>query len=56
MDFNNYANHILTMEEAEEGSRRFAKKKKQKQIRFQNTKGNMVMVTLEKCEFGQLND
>ena len=30
MDFNNYANHILTMEEAEEGSRRFAKKKKKK--------------------------
>ena len=55
MDFNNYANHILTMEEAEEGSRRFAKKK-QKQIHFQNTKGNMGMVTLEKCEFGQLND
>ena len=54
MDFNNYANHILTVEEAEEDSRRFAKKKKQ--IRFQNTKGNMVMVTIEKCEFGQLND
>ena len=54
MDFDNYASRILTMEEAEEGSRRFAEK--QKQTCFQNTKGNMVMVTIEKCDFGQLNE
>ena len=54
MDFDNYASRILTMEEAEEGSRRFAEK--QKQTCFQNTKENMVMVTIEKCEFGQLNE
>ena len=29
MDFDNYASHILTIEEAKEGSRRFAKKQKQ---------------------------
>ena len=54
MDFNNYASRTMTIKEAKEGTRRFAKK--QKQTRFQNKKGNMVMVTIEKCEFGQLND
>ena len=54
MDFNNYASRIMTIKEAKEGTRRFAKK--QKQTHFQNKKGNMVMVTIEKCEFGQLND
>ena len=29
---------------------------KQKQTRFENKKGNMIMVTVEKAEFGQLND
>ena len=38
MDFNNYANHILTMEEAEEGSRRFAKKNKNRSV-FRTLKG-----------------
>ena len=37
MDFDNYASRILTIEEAKEGSRRFAKK--QKQTRFQTKKG-----------------
>ena len=54
MDFDNYASRILTMEEVEEGSRRFAKK--QKHTRFQNTKGNMVMVTIENFKFGQLSN
>ena len=45
MDFDSYASHILTNKEAEEGSRRFAKK--QKQNHFQNKKGNMVMVAIE---------
>ena len=54
MDFNNYASQILTMDEAEEGTRRFAKK--QKQTWFQNKKGNMVMIMIKKSEFGQLND
>ena len=36
MDFDNYSSRILTIEEAKEGSRRFAKK--QKQTRFQNKK------------------
>ena len=27
-----------------------------KQTRFQNKKGNIIMVTIEKSEFGQLND
>ena len=54
MDFDNYASCILTIKEAKEGSRKFAKK--QKQTHFQNKEGNMVMVTIEKCEFGQLND
>ena len=54
MNFDNYSSCILTIKEAKEGSSRFAKK--QKQTCFQNKKGNMVMVTIEKCEFGQLND
>ena len=54
MDFDNYASRILTLEEAEEGTKRFSKK--QKQTEFQNKKGNMVMVTIDKSEFGQLND
>lgn len=54
MSFDNYASRILTFEGAEEGTNRFAKK--QKQTRFQNNKGNMVMITIEKSEFGQLND
>ena len=48
------ASRILTMEEAEEGTRRFSKK--QKQTQFQNKKGNMVMVTIYKSEFGQLDN
>ena len=54
MDFDNYASRILTIKVAKEGSRRFPKK--QKQTRFQNKIGNMVMVIIEKCEFRQLND
>ena len=54
MGVGNYAIHRLTIKEAKEGSRRFAKE--QKQTRFQNKKGTMVMVTIEICEFGQLND
>ena len=54
MGVGNYASHILTIKEAKEGSRRLAKE--QKQTRFQNKKGTMVMVTIEICEFGQLND
>ena len=55
MEFDNYASRMLTIEEAEKGSsRRFAKN--QKQTCFQNTKGNMVMITIEKYEFGQLNN
>ena len=54
MDFDNYASRILTLEEAEEGTKRFSKK--QKQTRFQNKKSNMVMVTIDKSEFGQLNN
>ena len=54
MDFDKYAGRILTIEDAHEGTNRFTNK--QKQTRFQNKKGNMIMVTIEKCEFGQLND
>ena len=54
MDIANYASCILTIKEAKKGSREFVKK--QKQTRFQNKKGNMGMVTIEKCEFRQLND
>ena len=54
MDFDNYACRILTLEEAEEVTKRFSKK--QKQTRFQNKKGNMVMVTIDKSKFEQLND
>ena len=42
------------MEEAKEDKRPFAKK--QKQTRFQNKKGNMVMITIKKCQFRQLSD
>ena len=38
MDFDNYASRILTSEDAEEETNRFAKN--QKQTRFQNNKGN----------------
>ena len=54
MDFDEYASRILTTEEAREGINRFANE--QKQTRFQNKKGNMIMVTIQKCEIGQLND
>ena len=53
MYFDNYASHIRTLKDAEEGKTKFAKK--QKQARFQNNKGNMVMATAEKSELGQLN-
>ena len=54
MDFNNYAGRILTIEEAQDGTKSFAKI--QRQTRFQNKKGNMIMVTIKKLEFAQLND
>ena len=54
MDFDKYAGHILTIKGAHEGTNRFANK--QEQTRFQKKKGNMIMVTIEKCEFEQLND
>ena len=54
MDFGIYTSRILTLEEAEKGTKRFSKK--QKQTQFQNKKGKMVMVTINKSEFGQLND
>ena len=55
MNFEKYARRILTIAaEARESTNRFSKK--QKQTRFENKKGNMIMVTLEKVEFGQLND
>ena len=54
MDFENYAGRILTIDEARDGTKRFAKK--QKQTKFKNKKGNMIMVTIEKFEFAQLND
>lgn len=49
MDFENYASRILTIEDAREGTNRFAKK--QKQTGFLNKKENMVIVTIKKCEF-----
>ena len=52
MDFDKYASRILTPEDAREGTNRFAKK--QKQTRFKNHKGNMIMESIEKCELGQL--
>ena len=55
MDFDNYACRILSLEEVWEGTIRFINKKI-KQNRFQNKKGDMVMVTVGKCEFGQLSD
>ena len=54
MDFDNYAGRILTIDEAHDSTKRSAKK--QKQTRFQSKKGNMVMVTIKKFEFAQLND
>ena len=54
MDFNNYAGRILTNDEAHHGTKRFANK--QKQTIFQNKKGNIIMVTIEKFEFAQLNN
>ena len=54
MDFDNYAGRILTIDEAHDGTKRSSKK--QKQTRFQSKKGNMVMVTIKKLEFAQLND
>ena len=50
----NYAGRILTIYEARNGNKHFAKK--QKQTRFQNKIGNMIRVTIEKFEFTQLND
>ena len=54
MDCGKYKGSILTIEQARGGTNRFANK--QKQTIFQNKKGNMIMVTIEKCKFGQLND
>ena len=54
MDFDNYAGRILTIEEAQDGTKSFAKI--QRQTRFQNKKGNMIMVTIKKLEFAQSND
>ena len=54
MNFDKHASRILTLEDAREGTNRFAKK--QKQTRFKNWKGNMIIETIQKCEFGQLND
>ena len=54
MNFDKYASRLLTIEDAHEGTNKFANK--QKQARFPNNKGNMVMMTIEKSEFGQLND
>ena len=51
MDFDNYTGRILHIDEAREGTNRFVKKNKQ--IRFQNKKGNKYMVTIEKNEFGK---
>ena len=54
MDSDEYEGRILTIEDAHEGTNRFANK--QKQTIFQNKKGDMIMVTSEKYEFGHLND
>ena len=54
MDFDNYASRILTLEDTEEGTSRFAQKKQQ--VRLQNSKGNMVMETIERSKSGQLSD
>ena len=53
MNFEKHARRILTIAYAREGTNRFSKK--QKQTRFENKKRNMIMVTVEKAEFGQLN-
>ena len=52
MNFEKYVGRIFTIDEVREGSNRFSKK--QKQTRFENKKGNMIMITVEKAEFGQL--
>ena len=52
--FDKYASRILTAEDASEVTNRFALKSEQ--TRFQSKRGKMSMVTIEKCEFGQLND
>ena len=54
MDFDNYAGRILHTGEAREGANRFATKNKE--TRFRNKKSNTYMVTIEKSEFGQLNN
>ena len=54
MDFDNYAGRILHTGEAREGANRFATKNKE--ARFRNKKSNTYMVTIEKSEFGQLNN
>ena len=54
VDFDMCAGHIVTAEDAREGTNRFSKK--QKQTRIQKKKGNMIMVTIEKRKFGQLSN
>ena len=54
IDFDNYHGQISEIDEPREGASRFAKKNKW--TSFWNKKGNMYMVTIEKGEFGQLND
>ena len=54
MDFDDYAGWILHTDKAREGTNKFAKKNKQ--ALFPNKKGNMYMFTIEKSEFGQLNN
>ena len=54
MDFDNYASRILMLEEAKEGSKRFAKK--QKLTRFQTKRGNTTMVPIDKWKFSELNN
>ena len=54
MDFDNYAGRILTIDEAHNSTKPFAKK--QKQTRFQNKKGKIITVTIEKFKLAQLND
>ena len=46
MDSDKYEGRVLTIEDAREGTNRFANK--QKQTIFQNKKGNMIVVTIEK--------
>ena len=51
MNFHKYASRITSIDDARNETNRFAKKNKQ--TRFHNKKGNMIMVTVEKSEFGQ---